>query len=321
MKKIVCVILAGVIALSVTFSGCSGSADKEMVGDNASPGWSDQFTGGFAGDYDNSAGKPTEEPSEDMGDGFLDGGLGSGVTERKRIQYVTIAMETLEFDRTVSELKSRAASVGGYIDSSRETGQSIYGSGSRSAELVLRIPTDALDNFTGDVASLGSILSQYTTTNDVTDSYYDTEARLASLELQRDKYMELLDRADDMVYIIELTNALTNVIYQIETLTGTLNKYDSLIAYSTVTVNISEVIKLTEEQKLDPTFGERLAEGFSDSVEAFVEMCQSLAVGFVSSVPFLVIPAIAAVVVIIVLRSRSKKRRRVIVIKNEDETK
>ena len=258
-----------------------------------------EFSGG-AGDYDMS----------DKTEGVVDGGLDQGITERKRIQYVTIDMESLEFDRTVSELKSRASAVGGYIDSSRETGQSIYGKGARSAELVLRIPADALDGFTGGVASLGSVLSQYTSTEDVTDSYFDTEARLASLKLQRDKYMELLEQADSMDYIIQLTNALTDVTYQIERYTGTLNKYDSLITYSTVTIRVNEVVKLTEEPKVDPTFGDRISDAFSDSIGAFAAMCQGLVIALVSMAPFLVIPAIIAVVVIVIINGKMKKRRR-----------
>ena len=68
-------------------------------------------------------------------------------------------------------------------------------------------------------------MSSKTDTKDVTDSYFDIEARLASLEIQKERYLELLERAEDMESIVVLTNALTDVLYQIESHTGTLKRY------------------------------------------------------------------------------------------------
>lgn len=309
MKKILCISLVCVILVSAILTGCSsgymsgGNADEVYAPGLGAPSDEGYFNGAEA---DKS--EVSDVPSYD--DGENAGGIAAGVAERKRIQYVTVEMETLEYERALSELKARTSAIGGYIESSRETGKSVYGSGSRRAELVLRIPTGELDGFTGNFASLGSVLSQYTTTDDVTDSYFDKEARLASLELQRDKYMELLERADNMDYIILLTEQLTKVTYEIERLTGTLNKYDSLIAYSVVTVKINEVIELTKEQKPNPSFGEQIADAFSGSVKAFGSMCQGFVIALAAAAPFLVIPAVIVIVIIVVVRSKSKKRRR-----------
>ncbi len=307
MKKFFCIVMAALMISALC--SCSGKGSESfdapapVGGDNAD----------MAQDYDvnNSYGEKPGAPSEDgstAGEGAA--GLAAGATERKRIQYVTIEMETLEYDTVTEELKARVAAVGGYVDSARETGQSVSGRGARRSEYVFRIPTGELDGFTAGINGLGNVLSQYTTTDDVTDKYFDTEARLAALKLERDKYMELLDRADNMDYIISLTNALSEVNYKIELYTGTLNKYDSLIAYSTVTVNITEVVKLTDPEDPDPSFGQRLTDAFSDSLEAFSEMWQGVAIGLTAAIPFLIIPAAAVVIVAVVLSKRSKKRRR-----------
>ena len=279
MKKLISLVLA-VLLISALF----GCAAKESVN----------------GSYDMAPGAPSGGGSKDEADdSYEDGGLKpttpSGTTNpadtaRKRIQYVTVDLETLEFENTVGALKARTETVGGYIESSRETGRSLYGTGTRQAQLVLRIPTDKLETFEGGIDELGSVLSRYTTTDDVTDKYFDAEARLASLETQRDRYMELLEKADDMEYIIRLTDALTDVIYQIELYTGTLNKYDSLIEYSTVTVNVSEA--------------------FIGSIDAFVDMCETLTIGLATALPFLILPAAVVIIIVVAARRRAKKRRR-----------
>ncbi len=293
--------------LAAVFAGCSAKGSEDGANADMAPGYS----GGYGYNNDNSAsapGKP-EDGSPEVGDGEASG-IAAGAVDRKRIQYVTVDMETLEYDTAAAKLKSMAAEAGGYIDSSRETGLSVSGRGTRRSEFVFRIPTGELDGFTAKVAELGNVLSQYTTTDDVTEKYFDTEARLAALKLERDKYMELLDRADNMDYIISLTNALSEVNYQIELYTGTLNKYDSLIAYSTVTVNLSEVVKLTDPEDPDPSFGQKLANAFSGSLEAFSLMCQTIIIGLTAALPFLIIPAAAVIIVVVIVVRRSKKRRR-----------
>lgn len=308
MKKVLSIALAALV-LAASLIGCSAGSgsDADISGDMVSPG---------APSHGDAADKPSYSPDEEAGGAGVDkgdaplAGVNVGASERKRIQYVTVELETLKFEDTVNTLRTRTAAVGGYIESSRETGRSLYGTGTRRAELVLRIPTDELDGFESGIDDLGSVLSRYTTTDDVTDKYFDTEARLKSLEAQRDKYMELLRETKDMEYVIRLTDALTDVIYQIELYTGTLNKYDSLIDYSTVTVNVNEVAELTKAESPTASFGEKIKNAFLDSVGAFVDMCEMAVIGITAAIPFLILPAVAAVIIVIVVRRRAKKRRR-----------
>ncbi len=308
MKKGLSLALAAIV-LAASLVGCS-------AGSGTGAGGSANMAAPGAPSYDEAADKPSYSPDEatdgagSVEDGVPSANVNFGASERKRIQHVTVELETLKFEDTVNTLRTRTAAVGGYIESSRETGRSLYGTGTRRAELVLRIPTDELDGFESGIDDLGSVLSRYTTTDDVTDKYFDTEARLKSLETQRDKYMELLEETNDMEYIIRLTDALTDVIYQIELYTGTLNKYDSLIEYSTVTVNVNEAVELTKSESLTASFGEKITNAFLDSVGAFLDMCESAAIGITSAIPFLILPAVAAVIIVIVMRRRATKRRR-----------
>ncbi len=319
MKKRIFIILTAVILIASVLASCSA----EQLG-VPNKGESDNYYGGAMddavdGDYDYGY---EDKPAGDYIEGAPeteDSGSGVGsldaVTEtaRKRIQYVTITMESLEYDKALDEIKDRAAAAGGYIESSNESGKDVYGVGSRSAKLVFRIPADRLDEFSGSIDEVGNVISLLTDTKDVTESYYDIEARLASLEAQRDRYMALLEKADTMDEILIIDNALSNVLYQIESYTGTLNKYDSLVAYSTVTLTLREVIELTEPEPIiteEPTFGERIAEAFSDSINAFVEILEALVIGFVAATPFLIIPAAIIVIIIIVIASKAKRRRR-----------
>lgn len=317
-KRIISAILA-VLFVTAAFASCSASMNDMAAGDVYYPSEDkaeDIYNGGYDEGYDEGYDKDYVEP--ELGAPESDGSsIGSldAVTEtaRKRIQYVTVTMESLEYDTALSEIKMRMAAAGGYIESSSESGKDIKGTGSRRAYLVFRIPAENLDKFAGEIEDVGNVLTLETSTRDVTESYYDIEARLASLESQRDRYMELLSEAKSMDEILILDNALTEVLYQIESYTGTLNKYDSLVAYSTVTLTLTEVIELTEPEPPvveEPTFGERIKEAFGDSVEAFGDMIEAIVIGIVAVAPFLVIPAFVIVIVIIIIRGKVKKQRR-----------
>lgn len=312
MKKRIMSATVVLLLMVMLFTSCSAKMNDSMAaGDAYYP--SDKAEDVYAeGGYDYEYSEPELDDYVDS-----DSSIGSldAVTEtsRKRIQYVTVTMESLEYDTALSEVKMRATAAGGYIESSSESGKDIKGTGSRRAYIVFRIPAENLDKFAGEIENVGNVLTLETSTRDVTESYYDIEARLASLESQRDRYMELLSEAKSMDEILIIDNALTDVLYQIESYTGTLNKYDALVAYSTVTLTLSEVIELTEPEPLvveEPTFCERVKEAFGDSIDAFGDMIEAIVIGVVAAAPFLSIPAVAVVIIIIIVRGKLKKQRR-----------
>ena len=310
MKKLIlALITAAILITSILFSAsCAKSSNSSK-----SEGFdSTKETTNLSKIYDYDEIYDEKEPEPQGEDGKADASLPKEAT-RKVIKYVTLTLETLEYDKVIEALKSKCAASGGYIESANETGVAINKSdrksGERFATLVFRIPADVMGDFENYAKSLSNVLSSKTDTKDVTDSYFDIEARLASLEIQKERYLELLERAEDMESIVVLTNALTDVLYQIESHTGTLKRYDSLVAYSTITINLYEVIEYTEQPLRDPSFAERISNAFSKSIKAFIDLCADIAVGITAAIPFLVIPALAVIIVIIIYCSRKKNKK------------
>ncbi len=309
MKKRIIAILSAVLVLLSAVSCSSGAMNDTDASSPMKPSDEGYYENGV--DYDSSY-KGEAAESGKPADGV--GGLGSldAVTEtaRKRIQYVTVALESKEYDNTVGTIKSRALAVGGYIETSNESGLGVYGNGNRYASLVFRIPSDKLDEFRGELETAGNLLSVNVRTDDVTEKYYDIEARLASLTAQRDRYMELLEKAETLDEIIVLDNALTEVLYQIESYTGTLNKYDSLAAYSTVTVTVQEVKDLTVKDEDPETFGDRIVEAFGDSLESLGNFFEGAVIVIVSVLPWVALPIVIVVIVIVCIKKNGKKGRK-----------
>lgn len=292
-------------AIVISLASCSSKADNAASEDY---GYYDKE--GYGSESGNNS-------DSEYTDGIADVSL-EAVTEstRKLIQYVTISLESTEYDATLTAIKQRASQLGGYVESSNERGNGVYSTGSRYSHIVFRIPSDVLDDFKTDLESTGNVLYVNITSDDVTDSYYDIEARLASLEAQRDRYMELMESACSLDEIIFIDDALTEVLYKIESYTGTLNKYDSLVTYSTVTVELQEVKETTAITEDPETFGEKLADSFGRSVASLSEFIENFTIVFVSALPWLILPAVAVVIVVVCVKNKTKRRKAA---KNEND--
>lgn len=238
-------------------------------------------------------------------------------TERKIVKTVSLSMETKEFDSAAAALEKAAADLGGYVQSSNTSNSSYYSyyngtqyKNARTASYVVRIPAQMTDSYVGTVSAGMNVTSKSTDVSDISDNYYDIEARLDAYKTQETRLLELLSTSSDLQYLLEVEDKLSEVRYNIESLTAKIRRYDSLVSYSTVNITLSEVIEYTPVTE-PITFGERMGTAFSESWQSFVEGLGDFTVWLTYAFPtLLVIAVIAAVIILIIVLSLKKSRRR-----------
>ena len=98
---------------------------------------------------------------------------------------------------------------------------------------------------------------------DVSEAYYDNESRLSTQRTKLERLQLLLSQATVMEDIIALETAISETELEIEHLTGSLRKYDSLVGYSTVTLRLQEVYRLSSDEEPAITFGQRMGSAFT----------------------------------------------------------
>ncbi|WP_129725016.1 DUF4349 domain-containing protein [Xylanivirga thermophila] len=218
--------------------------------------------------------------------------------DRKLIKYKYLTMETIEFDRTIDLIYAKVESMGGYVETSNVEGKSRFNERSnedRSAHFEIRVPSNKLEQFTNSLGDAGDIIRDETGSEDITGQYFDTEARLKSLQIQEERLLTILTKAEKLQDIIELERELSTVRYEIENLTGTLKKWDNLVDYSRVTLDVYQVKQLSPGNT--NTFYERVRRAFSRSVDSLIKFFQNIAIGMVVLLPY--IPLILLVIWII----------------------
>lgn len=192
--------------------------------------------------------------------------------DAKLIRRCEISLQTTEFDAAVDALYGLVEGAGGYFESAYTHGGGYRDvNARRNAEYIIRIPAQQYTQFQKSVGELAYVVHSSESTEDIGLQYYDTQARLEMLRTKQDRLLNLLEKAETMEDIITLESALGEVEYEIEQYSSTLNRYDSLVNYSTFTVNLNEVIRVDETVGEKDSLGTRMKAGFTSSAENLVD--------------------------------------------------
>ncbi|MDD6036645.1 MAG: DUF4349 domain-containing protein [Lachnospiraceae bacterium] len=318
MKKKICLIMG--LAVLVLCSGCGSSknayvseaydsASSPMEAYNASWEFSlksealeDIVT--TSSDFSGYGGEMSEAPKK--GDEQTE--LYNAESE-KLIRTVTMRLQTKEFDALLAYLDSKAAEFGGYIQNSQIYGNEMDYSGYRSASLTFRIPQKHLDAFVSGIGENATVVRRTENTENITLKYADTESRLKALQIEQERFLELLEKADNIDAIIALEEHLTELRYQIESYASTLKIYDNQVSYSTVTLDISEVKRTTPVEQ-NPTVFTRMKEGFKNTLYEVQEGMADFVVWFVTNFLYLLFWGAVLAVVFVIARKQISKRKR-----------
>lgn len=231
-------------------------------------------------------------------------------SSRLVIKTVNLTMQTLEFDKGVDDIESVVLAYEGFMQDSYVQGKSMFEKhGTRSASFTIRIPSERLDVFVNEMSQKYNVIDKRQSGEDITDSYYDTDARLKSLKVQEDRLIAMLEKAGELEYLLQVERELANVRYEIESLTSTLLRMQNRVNMSTVYLSLQEVIEYTPVDPPPVTFGQRIVYTFSNSINSFKEFTQGLILVVVWILPFiLLLGVIAAVIIIISVKANKRKK-------------
>lgn len=295
-KRFLALLMAGMMLLSA--AGCGSSVSKEATADFA-------MTEAAIEEYDmaEAAEAPAEYEASDSATGVItsENGIESvAETGRKLIKTVRLSMQTREFDTVLDGLSVRVREMGGYIENSSISGSGYYYEGTRSADFTIRVPSERLDEFVEVVSGLGNVTLKNESVEDVTLQYVDAESRKKALETEQERLLELLEQAENMEDLLAIESKLSEVRYELENYGSQLRLLDNQIDYSTVSVYIEEVERITEVK--DRTFFEEIADRFGDSLYVVGRGLRRFVISFLGSLPILAVWAVVIAVIVLICR-------------------
>lgn len=300
MKKKLSIILAALLILAV-FAGCAGAGNATdstamAGGDTLYARYADVEEAGY------------EYSSADNGQTFSisDTILNSNA---KFIYTASMSLESTEFDKAAEALNGLVNELGGYFQDSSQSNHGTY----RYASFTVRIAAENFSAFCNRAGEYCNRLSFNYSGEDVSESYYDLEARLKTQQTKLERLQALLAEAVNMEDIITIESAISETELSIESLTGSLRKYDSLIGYSTIYIYLDEVYKLSNVDEPAIGFSAKLAAAFKAGISNFTDGAQGLAISFAYHwIGYLIFILAAAVFVVLVIKraKRTGKKQR-----------
>ena len=297
-KKYVSILLLLALTLCL-LTGCGGGASMESGADMAPSEGFNKF-------------QESEIYEEDMM--FDSGNISDSMTSTTRpygddvklILRADLRLETVDFDDAVEKLNKLVSDCGGYYEQSDVDMGSYYSDGYRYGRYTVRVPKDKYDTFLNSVGEVCHVTSRNESAEDVGLQYYDIESRIRLLEIKQERLMKLLEQATTMEDIITLENALSDIQYQLESNNIQKNRYDSLIDYSTISIRLEQVQRLSgqplEQQGFFSQLGSSFVRGFQNTLDGFSDILLYLA--------YNVIPLSIFALILFGIASLLKKRRK-----------
>ena len=229
-------------------------------------------------------------------------------TDQKLIKRVNMDAETEDLEALLPQLMAEISALGGYVESQEIYNGSSYASyRHRNAQLTIRVPAENLNGLVDQVKGASNVICYSESVEDVTLTYVDMETRILVLETERDRLLELMEKAENMSDLLQIEARLTQVRGNLESINSQLKVLQNQVSYATIELYISQVKVYTEVE--EQTVWQRIGNGFAKNLKNIGEDLVDFFVWAVTYSPQLILWAAIITVAIILLRRRFRKTK------------
>ncbi len=174
------------------------------------------------------------EPAVQWGRGSV--GISSTMaSDRKRQFTAELQLQTTdESDVVVKKITELAEKFSGY---------SVY---SNMVSVKVKVPVKNSKDFLAEVERLGTVIFREITSQDVTNEYRDLELKCKNLRALRDRFAELLKKAEKVDDILKIESEFARITTELEQATGLFKALKNSVDMMVVN------IKITAVKQVDP---------------------------------------------------------------------
>ena len=250
----------------------------------------------------NEAAAPTQQTGEPSGD-----------FDVKKIVYTADMTMTVD-DPSIAlqTLLDKMESLGGYVSSSYATTDD---DGTNYAYATLKVPADQLEALVSAANALGKVNDYRLSSDDISLSYYDMQARLDNAKAEEQQLLEILAKCETVEEILAVRQSLTSVRSDIESYTAQMNLWDNLVAYATLNVTINRTPKTAVEGENEliqmwkaSDVWDKMSRGFQNSARFVVNAIGAIGIFLaVAAIPAGILFLLIGVPIIVHKKNKRKK--------------
>ena len=108
---------------------------------------------------------------------------------------------------------------------------------------TIRVESSNLYRVMDEIAKLGKLKDKNIKGVDVTDEFNDNKIRLDNAVKTRNRYLELLQKANTIDEVLKVEKELERLNHEIDSLEGRIKKMEHLSSYSTINVRYEQKVK------------------------------------------------------------------------------
>lgn len=219
-------------------------------------------------------------------------------------QVVTTATASLAVEDpadAAQEVSELVESAGGRVDERTEyAGTGEDGNGGGSADLVVRVPAEALTDVLADLEDLGDVERVSVSRSDVTATAVDLDARISALQTSVTRLQALMDQAATVEDLLAAEQTLSERQAELESLQSQRALLADQVELSTLTVHLAPF-------GVAPAGGpDGFLDGLGTGWRSLTAALGGAAIGVGVVLPWLALAGLVAVAVLVPLRARRR---------------
>ncbi|MCE5187916.1 MAG: DUF4349 domain-containing protein [Eubacteriales bacterium] len=231
---------------------------------------------------------------------------------RKIVYTADMTLTADDPEQALANLVESAQNLGGYVSGSYSTTDDL---GTYYSTATIKVPADQLETLVNAAKSIGKVDDYRLSSDDISLSYYDMQARLDNAKAEEQQLLEILAQCKTIEEILAVRQSLTSVRADIESYTAQMNLWDNLVSYATLNLTINRTPKtavagekeLIQVWKASDTWG-RMARGFQNSARFVVNALGAIGIFLAVAI----IPAgilFLAIGLPIILHKKNKRKK------------
>lgn len=231
---------------------------------------------------------------------------------RKIVYNADMTVTTDDPAASLTALVEKAKSLGGYVSGSYSTTDDL---GTNYAYATLKVPAEQLDALITAANALGKVNDYRLSSDDISQTYYDIQARLTSAKAEEQQLLDILAKCETVEEILAVRQSLSSVRADIESYTAQINLWDNLVAYATLNITINRTPKTAVEGENDlitmwkaSDVWNKMSRGFQNSARFVVNAIGAIGI----FIAVALIPAAILFLLIglpIILHKKSKRKK------------
>jgi len=215
---------------------------------------------------------------------------------RRKIIYTgRVDLVVEEFEPVPAKVTALVNRFDAYVARSQITGSP---GTPRHGQWTLRVPADRYEEFLTAAREIGEVENVSSDSQDVSEEYFDVEARIRNKKQEEGRLLEILSKATGKLEeVLAVEREIARVRGEIEQMEGRLRLLGNLTAMSTVNLDVREIKNYVPEEAV--TYLTRVRRAWEGSTSALVATGQGLSIGLVALAPWigvLMVPTLLALV-------------------------